>query len=70
MLIVIGVILAIVVIFALLKPLANLAGEMIGLIIAGAVIIGVIALCVVFPPLIIVAVVLGIIFSQKGKQKS
>ncbi len=60
-----GIILA-VVMFKLLLPLL---GEMVGVIIGGLLLLGAIALCVAFPPIIILFLIIGLIIAGNKKTK-
>ena len=60
-----GIILAIIV-FKLLLPLI---GEMIGVIAAGALFLGAIALCVAFPPLFFLLIFVALVAYAKNKSK-
>ncbi|MCT9825844.1 hypothetical protein HXW90_16390 [Pseudomonas sp. Y39-6] len=60
-----GIILA-VVMFKLLLPLL---GEMVGVIIGGLLLLGAIALCVAFPPIIILFLIIGFIVAGNKKTK-
>ncbi|AQY66668.1 MULTISPECIES: hypothetical protein [Pseudomonas] len=60
-----GIILA-VVMFKLLLPLL---GEMVGVIIGGLLLLGAIALCVAFPPIIILFLIIGFIIAGNKKTK-
>ncbi|MFV3015347.1 hypothetical membrane protein [Pseudomonas veronii 1YdBTEX2] len=60
-----GIILA-VVMFKLLLPLL---GEMVGVIIGGLLLLGAIALCVAFPPIIILFLIIGFIIAANKKTK-
>lgn len=61
-----GIILA-VVMFKLLLPLL---GEMVGVIIGGLLLLGAIALCVAFPPIIILFLIIGFIIAGNKKTKN
>lgn len=60
-----GIILA-VVMFKLLLPLL---GEMVGVIIGGLLLLGAIALCVAFPPIIVLFLIIGFIVAGNKKTK-
>lgn len=60
---------AIVVAVSALKLLLQLLGEMIGLVIGGVLISGEIALCVVFPPIIILFLIVGFVVASNKKSK-
>ncbi|RWA29388.1 hypothetical protein DJ028_00465 [Pseudomonas veronii] len=60
-----GIILA-VIMFKLLLPLL---GEMVGVIIGGLLLLGAIALCVAFPPIIILFLIIGFIVAGNKKTK-
>lgn len=64
--VVIAAIFVAVIVFKLLLPLL---GEMIGLVIGGALLIGGIALCVAFPPVIILCLIVGLIIAGNKKSK-
>lgn len=64
--VVIAAIVVAVIVFKLLLPLL---GEMIGLVIGGALLIGGIALCVAFPPVIILFLIVGLIIAGNKKSK-
>jgi hypothetical protein len=55
-----------VVVFKLLLPLF---GEMIGVIIGGVLLLGAIALCVAFPPIIILFLIVGFVIAGNKKTK-
>ena len=63
--VIVGIILA-VVMFKLLLPLL---GEMVGVIIGGLLLLGAIALCVAFPPIIILFLIIGFIIAGNKKTK-
>ncbi|WP_046383607.1 hypothetical protein [Pseudomonas veronii] len=63
--VIVGIILA-VVMFKLLLPLL---GEMVGVIIGGLLLLGAIALCVAFPPIIILFLIIGFIVAGNKKTK-
>ena len=54
--------------FVLLPILKNLLGNLINFLISAAIIVGVIALCIAFPPLILV--IIGIVIFGKLKDSS
>ncbi|MBH3426329.1 hypothetical protein [Pseudomonas alkylphenolica] len=62
----IAAIIVAVIVFKLLLPLL---GEMIGVIIGGALLIGAIALCVAFPPVIILFLIAGFVIAGNKKSK-
>jgi hypothetical protein len=55
-----------VIVFKLLLPLL---GEMIGVVIGGALLIGAVALCVAFPPIIILFIIIGFVMAGNKKSK-
>jgi hypothetical protein len=55
-----------VIVFKLLLPLL---GEMIGVIMGGVLLIGAIALCVAFPPIIILFIIIGFVMAGNKKSK-
>lgn len=62
---------AIVVAVIAFKLLLPLLGEMIGVVVGGVLLIGAIALCVTFPPIIIIFLIVGfvIVGNKKSKDK-
>lgn len=64
--VVIAAIILAVIVFKMLLPLL---GEMIGVIIGGVLLLGAIALCVAFPPLIIVFLIVGFVIAGNKKSK-
>jgi hypothetical protein len=64
--VVIAAIILAVVVFKLLLPLL---GEMIGVIIGGVLLLCAIALCVAFPPIIILFLIVGFIIAGNKKSK-
>ena len=60
-----GIILAV----AMFKLLLPLLGEMVGVIIGGLLLLGAIALCVAFPPIIILFLIIGFIIAGNKKTK-
>jgi hypothetical protein len=63
---VIAAIIIAVIVFKLLLPLL---GEMIGVVIGGVLLIGAIALCVAFPPIIILFLIVGFVIAGNKKSK-
>ncbi|WP_421523356.1 hypothetical protein [Pseudomonas yamanorum] len=55
-----------VIVFKLLLPLL---GEMIGVVMGGVLLIGAIALCVAFPPIIILFIIIGFVMAGNKKSK-
>jgi len=51
------------------KLLLPLLGEMVGVIIGGLLLLGAIALCVAFPPIIILFLIIGFIIAGNKKTK-
>ncbi|WP_439821220.1 hypothetical protein ACSPX5_06540 [Pseudomonas sp. HLG18] len=66
---VIVVIAAIVLAIVVFKMLLPLLGEMIGVVIGGVLLLGAIALCVAFPPIIILFLFVGIVMAGNKKSK-
>ncbi|PAA15345.1 hypothetical protein CJU81_03945 [Pseudomonas fragi] len=60
---------AIVVAVIAFKLLLPLLGEMIGVVVGGVLLIGAIALCVAFPPIIILFLIVGLVIAGNKKSK-
>ncbi|MBD8622766.1 hypothetical protein [Pseudomonas sp. CFBP 13727] len=64
--IVIAAIITAVIVFKLLLPLL---GQMVGVVFGGLILVGAIALCVAFPPMIIFIIIAGFVIADTKKSK-